>query len=127
MPLLTRQTDIKALHQDMELQNTVNLSARRAMATIGSEALVCCHPPADSSVDAVHITTSRKRKRSEMEADEAASTSFDTVAVQATALSDNTTERPDRKRARKFVSSVMHTAAAVAVGAVATWSALAFS
>jgi hypothetical protein len=42
-------------------------------------------------------------------------------------MTDNDLAKPNRKRARRIVSSVMHTAAAVTVGAVATWSALAFS
>jgi hypothetical protein len=105
-------TEMKALYEDMEAQNAVILTARGAFAEISTEAMT---------------TTSRKRKRSEMEADEASSTGFDTVAVQSTAVINNTTDRPSNKRAKRIVSTVLHTAAAVTVGAVATWSALAFS
>ena len=55
-----------------------------------------------------------------MEADEA-SAMIDTATV------NDTIDQPSRKRVKRIVSSVMHTAAAVTVGAVATWSALAFS
>lgn len=58
-----------------------------------------------------------------MEADEVSAT----VAVQVTGTINDELEKPSRKRVKRIVSSVMHTAAAVTVGAVATWSALAFS
>lgn len=109
--------EMKALHEDMEVHNAVSLSARGAMAAINMEALVC-HG---------ETTMSQKRKRSELEEDEASSTFFDTVGVQATAMVNDTMERPSKKRVKRIISSVMHTAAAVTVGAVATWSALAFS
>lgn len=69
---------------------------------------------------------SRKRKYCEIEAGEASTTNFDAGVMHATCAT-NTSEKSSRKRVKRIVSSLMHTAAAVTVGAVATWSALAFS
>lgn len=70
---------------------------------------------------------SLKRKRSEVEAEEQISTNFDTTPAQTAGLVNDEMDKPRRKRVRRIVSTVMHTATAVTFGAVATWSALAFS
>lgn len=118
---------MKTLHEDMEKQMTTKLAAveaaRIALTAATSDAKVCLsrlliYSPCDEYFQ----TISLKRKHSDMEADEASSVNFDAVVVPASDMID----RP-RKRARKIVASVVHTATAVAIGAVATWSALAFS
>lgn len=65
---------------------------------------------------------SLKRKRSEMEVEEPVFT-----AVQTAGYVNDGMEMPRRKRVGRIVSAVMHTATAVTIGAVATWSALAFT
>lgn len=66
---------------------------------------------------------SKKRKRSDVEDEEASPTD----SYQAAIHTHDCIHISPRKRARRIVSSVMHTATAVTVGAVATWTALAFS
>jgi hypothetical protein len=126
-------TEMKALYKDMEVQMVVKSipveTADDALAAATTNALVRRHMSVfrDSFIDIFQIATSKKRKRSEIETDDASSTNPDTSVVQPTSTINNVSEKPSRKRARRMVSSVVHTAAAVTVGAVATWSALAFS
>jgi hypothetical protein len=114
--LNTLVSDMRTLHENMEKQMSIKLAsveaARSAFAAATSEA---------------QTMTSLKRKRSETEAEEQFPTSFGTVAVQATGTTNDGMERPRCKRAKRIVSTVMHTATAMTIGAVATWSALAFS
>jgi hypothetical protein len=49
------------------------------------------------------------------------------VETPAAVVAPEVEERRHKKRPRRIVSSVARTTAAMAVGAVATWSALAFS
>ncbi|KAH9062564.1 hypothetical protein EDB83DRAFT_2384663 [Lactarius deliciosus] len=60
-------------------------------------------------------TPTRKRKRD------------DDVVVEEEEAEARPRSLPRKKRARRFASAAMHTAAAAAVGAVAAWSALAFA
>lgn len=67
---------------------------------------------------------SLKRKRTEMEDEDCAS-----MVVNLAVVEPPTPQLQDRpvKRIRRIASSVIHTATAVTVGAVATWTVLAFS
>ena len=103
--------EMSRLHQEMEKQMASKLAsveeARIALVTATSEAQ----------------TASKKRRRSDVEDEEVSFTNFDELIVH----SHDCIHPPARKRARRIVSSLIHTATAVTVGAVATWTALAFS
>ncbi|KAF7983605.1 hypothetical protein HWV62_20514 [Athelia sp. TMB] len=103
-------SELKAFHENMEKQMTDKLasieSARAELiaATIEAEA-----------------SNQLKRKHSEMESvDPAAMDVCESAPVSAV-------EARPIKRLRRIASTVMHTTTVAAVGAVATWAALAFS
>jgi hypothetical protein len=122
----------------------VKAACKRALAEIASQVEVRRNPenplslPANTHQTPLH--TSLKRKRSDDEGEvENAGVSADpassrdvtvelmpnspTVAVQ----SEVGMRRPSAKRMRRVMSTVVHTATAMTLGAVATWGALAFS
>ena len=123
----------------------VKTACKRALAEIASQVEVrrnLENPlslPANTHQTPLH--TSLKRKRSDDEGEvEDAGVSVDpassrdvtvelmpnspTVAVQQGVVG---TRRPSAKRMRRVMSTVVHTATAMTLGAVATWGALAFS
>lgn len=103
--------EMSSLHEEMEKQMAAKLAsveeARLAFVAATSETQ----------------TASKKRRRSDIEDEEALSTDSDKAILHT----HDCIHPPARKRARRIVSSVMHTATAVTIGAVATWTALAFS
>lgn len=103
--------EMSGFHQEMEKQLVAELTsveeARAALVAATSEAQ----------------TASRKRRRSEVDEDEASSSNFDKSIVHT----HDCIHPPAKKRAKRIVSSLIHTATAVTVGAIATWTALAFS
>lgn len=131
--LTSRPTEMRSLHQDMEKQMASKLAsveaARVALTVATSEAQVRSYSnlnrtPYLNTTQAVSL----KRKRSDMEAEDASFTGFDPAAVMGNPIPTYyDIDTREKKRPRQIVSSVMHTATAVAIGAVATWSALAFS
>jgi hypothetical protein len=73
---------------------------------------------------------SLKRKHSEIEIEVASPVKMDIVVEEPAAATKPELPVEDYrhiKRPRRIMTSIAHTATAMAVGAVATWSALAFS
>jgi hypothetical protein len=136
---------MKVIRENTENEMAAELQAVKtaridALAAIASEIQVRLAGETDHSSPAnMHQTPlnpSLKRKRSDDEGESASTEcslgggdidiSAPTVLPVRTPILDGM-EVPTSKRARRIVSTVMHTATAITLGAVATWSALAFS
>jgi hypothetical protein len=144
-------TEISALRQKAETEIAVDVQAvkaacKRAMDEIASHVEVRhtlgnhLSLPANAHQTPLHPSLKRKRSDDEGEVENAGVTVAAGVDAAGKAVESNSnssapvavssavqTRRPSAKRMRRMMSTVVHTATAMTVGAVATWGALAFS
>lgn len=131
---------MKALCEKAEMQIVADLEAVKAarmsaLAAIASEVQVrpCQDTDRHSSSDTQQtpLPTSLKRKRGDDEGEDVsagcASAGMMRCGSAVTARRSMEITARSRKRARRLMSTVVQTATAVTVGAIVTWSALAFS
>lgn len=113
--------EMKTLREETEKRveeriQTIQIAKTEALSVIAAE---------------VETFKSLKRKHSEVEVEVAPPVKMGIVAEEAPTtaakLESPVEDYRHAKRPRRIVSSIAHTATAMAVGAVATWSALAFS
>ncbi|KAG1824657.1 uncharacterized protein BJ212DRAFT_1321680 [Suillus subaureus] len=113
--------EMKTLREETEKRveeriQTIQIARTEALSVIAAE---------------VETFKSLKRKHSEVEVEVAPPVKMGIVAEEAPTtaakLESPVEDYRHAKRPRRIVSSIAHTATAMAVGAVATWSALAFS
>ncbi|KAF8882962.1 hypothetical protein BD779DRAFT_1541077 [Infundibulicybe gibba] len=136
-------SEMKTLRESTQAQMAAELDAVRAardaaLASIAAHVQVCIDTPAEGDGPQPPPSPSLKRKRpdaedvGEIDADEAEAMRVDECsdmdeAATRTSTTHDGPEVPARKRPRRVAAVMLHTATAVTIGAVATWSALAFS
>ena len=91
---------------------------------------LCAHSAQSDAALATTMTTAQSRKRKRTEDDAEVNEDGNNVDENEDKQGDSERARlpkaPPKKRTRRYARAAVHTAAAVVVGAVAAWSALAF-